>query len=78
MHMVGHQHVGVKLAVRLFQRFTEPVQAGEIVCFGEEVRFAVVAALHEVQRDVVEVDAGRHVGRLVENKFTLALRFPHE
>ena len=66
MHMVGHQHVGVKLAACLFQRFTEQVQAGEIVFFGEEARRTTMTPLDDVQRDVVEAGGRGHLGRLAE------------
>jgi len=45
-------------AVRLGQGVFEPVQVGVVVLFGEEAGFTVVAALHDVQRLAVEVDAG--------------------
>ena len=45
-------------AVLLAQRFVQPVQVGVVVLFGEEAGLAVVAALHDVQRDCVYVCAG--------------------
>ncbi len=53
MHMVGHQRGSVKRATR----FAQPVQIAEIVVLAEEARLAVVAALDDVQRNTVEVDA---------------------
>ena len=36
----------------------QPVQVGVVILFSEEAGFAVVAALHDMQRDAIEVDAG--------------------
>ena len=56
--MIGHEDVGMQPAFRLAQRFAQPVQVARIVFLGEEAGFAVVAALHDVQRYTIEVDAG--------------------
>jgi len=45
-------------ALFLVQRFAQLVQVGVVVLFGKEARLAVVPALHDVQRDSVDVDAG--------------------
>jgi len=58
VHVVGHQDIGVQGAMFFVQGFVKPVQVGVVVLFGEEARLAVVTALHDVQRDVVEVDSG--------------------
>ena len=60
-------------AVLLAQRFVQPVQVGVVVLFGEEAGLAVVAALHDVQRDCVYEDAGaaghgRTLGNLYKSK----------
>jgi hypothetical protein len=61
-------------AVLFVQRFAQPVQVGVIVLFGKEAGLAVVTALHDVQRDSINVDAGAagHAGNctscLMENR----------
>ena len=57
MDVVGHQRVGVKRAVLFLQRFAQPVEVCLIILFAEEARFAVVPALHEVQRHAIKMDA---------------------
>jgi hypothetical protein len=39
------------------ERFTQPVQVTLVVFFREHAGFAIVSALHNVQRDVIELDA---------------------
>lgn len=56
--VVAHQGVGVQCAMFFVQGSVKPVQVGVVILFGKEAGLAVVAALHDVQRDVVEVDAG--------------------
>ena len=56
--MVGHQHVRVKRTSFLVQRFVQPVQIGMVVFFAEEAGFAVVTALHDVQRYAIKVNPG--------------------
>jgi hypothetical protein len=77
--MVGHQHVGVQLRLGFPQRLAGPMQAGSKVLLREEARRAVVAALHDVQRQADEVDAGAagH-GQIIaqENNSTLAPLVP--
>jgi len=53
--------------VGLVQRLAQPVQVTQVIVFAEKTRFAVVAALHDVQRYAVEVDAraAGHAGMLV-------------
>jgi hypothetical protein len=53
--MVGHQHVSVELAVGFLLGEAELMQVAEVVLFGKKARFAIMAALHDVQGDVVEV-----------------------
>ncbi len=56
--MVGHQRVGVKRALLFLQGFPQPVEVGLIIFFAKEARFAVVPALHDVQRYAIKMDAG--------------------
>ena len=56
--VVGHQRAGVKRAPLFLQRFDQPVEAGLIILFAKEARFAVVPALHDVQRYAIKMDAG--------------------
>ena len=39
------------------QRLTEPVQVAVVILFAEKARFAVMAALYDVQRLAGEMDA---------------------
>jgi hypothetical protein len=60
--------------VLLVQRFVQPVQVGVVVLFGEVAGLAVVAALHDVQRDCVYVYAGaaghgRNMAKSCNNTF---------
>jgi hypothetical protein len=57
MGMVGHQRVGMQGATLLYQGLAEPVQVSMVVLFRKEAGLAVMAALHDVQRDAVQVDA---------------------
>ncbi len=57
MDVVGHQGVGVKGASFPLQGYTQPVQRGLVVFFAEEAGFAVVPALHDMQRDAIKMDA---------------------
>lgn len=61
--MVVHQLVGVQRTLRLDQCLAKPMQIARIVVLGKEARLAIVAALHDMQWNTVEVDAGaaRHV-----------------
>ena len=49
--------IGVQGATGFLEGKAEPVQVGVVVLFGEEARLAAVAALDDVQRNVVEMDA---------------------
>ena len=62
MHMVGYQYIRLQRALRLAQ----PVQVAGIVLFAKEARLAIVAALDNVQRYTVKLDAGTswHVGKI--------------
>lgn len=58
MHVVGHLHVCVKLAVRGLERLSQSVTISVIILFGEKTRIAVMPSLHDVQGQVCEMDAG--------------------
>ena len=66
--MIGHQHIGVQRGVELGERLAQPEQITALVFLAEEARFAIMAALHDVQRDAIEVDAwaAGHVGILTQ------------
>jgi len=68
MDMVGHQHVGVKLAVLVLQGVAQPAEVGVAILIVEKAGSAIVATLHDVQRYTVDVDAGTpgHGGSLAE------------
>ena len=46
VNMVGHEHIGVKRALRFVQRFGQPVQVSVIVFFAKEAEFTVMSLLH--------------------------------
>jgi hypothetical protein len=50
----------------LSQCLAQPVQVTQVIVFGEKTGFAVVAALHDVQRDTIQMDAraAEHTGML--------------
>jgi hypothetical protein len=48
----------VQGAVFLLECLAQPVKIGLIVFFAKEAGFAVMPALDDVERDIVEVDAG--------------------
>jgi hypothetical protein len=58
MHVVGHQHVGVQRALGLAERFPQPMQVVAVILLAEETGLAIVAALHNVQRNAIEMDTG--------------------
>ena len=55
MGMIRHQHVGVQVAVLRAQRLVEPVKMGLVVLRGKAAGRALVAALHDVQRESDEM-----------------------
>ena len=58
MHMVGHQHIGVKLDSGFLHAVPEPMQVSLVVFIGKEASRAVVTALDDVMRVVGDVQAG--------------------
>jgi hypothetical protein len=54
--MVGHQHVGMELAVLALQRLAQPAKVGVAILVNEEAGSTIVASLHDVQRYTVDVD----------------------
>ena len=56
--MVRHQSVRVQRAPRVRQRFAQPVQVAPVIVFPKETSLAIVAALHNVQGNAIEVDSG--------------------
>ena len=56
--MIGHQCIGMKLTFVVCQRFTQPLQEAGVVLLTKEAWLAVVPALHDVERDTIELDAG--------------------
>ena len=56
MDMVGHEGVGVKRALFFLQGLAQPVKIGLVVFFAEEAGFAVMPALHDVQRHIIKMD----------------------
>lgn len=56
MRGAGHPRIGMHRHVVLTQPLAPPVQVGMEVLLGEEAGLAVVASLHDVQRNAVEQD----------------------
>jgi hypothetical protein len=54
--VIGHQHIGVQRALGLAQRFSQPMQVAAVVFLAEKARLAVVAALHDVERNSIKLD----------------------
>ena len=50
--------IGVQRAFGLDKRFTESMKIAVEILLAEEARLAIVAALHDVERDFVEVNSG--------------------
>jgi hypothetical protein len=52
--MVGHQNVRMQRALRLDERFVEPVEIGGVVVFGEETGLSIMTPLDDVQGDAIQ------------------------
>jgi hypothetical protein len=50
--VVGHQDIGMDGALVTLGSFREPVEVRTIVTFLKEDRFAAVATLHDMHRDI--------------------------
>ena len=70
MDMVRHEGVGERRALFFYERLAQPVKVGLVVFFAEEAGFAVMPALHDVQRNIIKMDA-RAAGHapIIENLF---------
>lgn len=55
--MVSHQGVGMERAVLFVQGFAQPVEIGQVILLAKETGLAVVASLHDVQRNTIKMDA---------------------
>lgn len=58
VHVVVHQHPAMQLATGVVQGIGQQVQVGAAVQVIQEAGQAVVAALHDVLRDAVQIEAG--------------------
>lgn len=56
--MVGHEGVGVERAAFLLQGLAQPVEVDLVILFAKEARLAIMPALHDVQGNAIEMDAG--------------------
>ena len=52
MHMVGHQHISVNVAIRFAGSIKQPVEICAIVLVGKKARLPIIAALNQMQRDM--------------------------
>jgi len=57
MHMVGHQRTGIGCTTVFLQSCAQSIQVCVVILLCEKAGFAVVAALHDVLRHVVEMGA---------------------
>jgi phosphopantetheinyl transferase len=57
MNMIRHLHECVKLAVVLHQGFTQIFEIDRVIIFIKENRLAIIAALHNVLRNIRQVEA---------------------
>lgn len=64
VNVIRHQCVCVQCTLRVAKGSPEPMQVDAVVGVGKEARFAVVPALHDVQGNIVQVNArsARHGG----------------
>jgi len=74
MHVIGHQGIGMQLRSLAPQRLAQPVQVGVAILFRKEASLAVVAALNQVQRHTVEVEAGATRHRAEYRSFLREMR----
>lgn len=58
MHVVVHQHIGVKHAPRRRQRLLEEFEISPTIEFVEKTREAVVSALHNMLRNTGKIESG--------------------
>ena len=56
MHVARHECIGMQLSACLRQRLSEPMQIRTTVLIAKETRFAVMATLYDVQRDIIQVE----------------------
>ena len=56
--MMGHERIGMKLYAFSGKRVAQPVQIALVIRFAKETSLTVVTALHDVQRQTIEVNAG--------------------
>jgi len=56
---MSHQHVGVQRAVVLDQGFTQVSQVDGEIAVVKKHGLAIVAALHDMLRDIRHIDAGK-------------------
>lgn len=57
MSVIRHQLVGVQGAAFFFQGFAEPVEVSVIIFFRVKTSLAVMLALHNVQRNFIQMSA---------------------
>jgi len=69
MHVVRPECIRMQLSACLRQRLSEPMQIRKTVLIAKETRFAVMATLYDVQRDMIQVNAlsARHELILSQN-----------
>ena len=83
MHVVRHECIGMQLSACLRKRLSEPMQIRKTLLIAKETRFAVMATLYDVQRDIIQVNARCRRGinpfyhKIIEpGAFSIPLRTP--
>lgn len=57
MNVVGHERIGVQRALGLGQSLTTSAHVAREIFLTKATSFTIVPALHDVQRNVVKLDA---------------------
>lgn len=57
IRIVGHQNAGVQATFAFRQRFAQPVRVTPVIILAKEAWLPIVAALDNVQRDTIKLDA---------------------
>ena len=57
MHVIGHQHIGVDRAALFPGRLRQPAEVAAAIPVVEEHRLPIIAALHDMDRQVREEEA---------------------
>jgi hypothetical protein len=56
MDVIGHENIGTQGTFALDERLAQPMQIALIIFLSEEAWFTIMPALHDMQRNVIEMD----------------------